>query len=103
MKRESQPQTCSLKDLYISSYLKAKGFPLHDATLDERGRTIFHFQETAELTTALKEYYTGAALVSPSTFIESFKALRSLAYSLSGDLKTNMNMKRKKYEGASRR
>lgn len=102
MKSESTSQITSLKDLYISSYLKAKGFPLHDATLDDRGRTIFHFQETAELTKALKEYYTGAALVSPSTFIECFKALRSLAYSLSGDLKKNMNMKRKTYEWANR-
>jgi hypothetical protein len=90
MKKECLPEIISLKDLYISSYLKAKGFPLHDATLDERGRTIFHFQETPELTKALKEYYAGTALVSPSTFIESFKGLRSLAYSLSGDLKKNM-------------
>lgn len=92
MKTDHQPQTVFFKDLYLSSYLKAKGFSLHDATLDERGRTIFHFQETPELTKALKEYYTGTALVSPSTFIESFKALRSLAYSLSGDLKKNMNI-----------
>ncbi len=91
MKKECLPEIISLKDLYISSYLKAKSFPLHDATLDDRGRTIFHFHETPELKTALKEYYTGAALVNPSTFIESFKSLRSLAYSLSGDLnKTNM-------------
>lgn len=91
MKRKTLPQIISLKDLYISSYLKAKSFPLHDATLDDRGRTIFHFEETLELKKALKGYYAGTALVSPSTFIESFKALRSLAYSLSGDLnKTNM-------------
>jgi len=92
MKKSYPLQTIRLKDLYISSYLKAKSFPLHDASLDERGRTIFHFQETPELTKALKEYYTGTALVCPSTFIESFKALRSLAYSLSGDLKKNMNI-----------
>lgn len=96
MKKVSLPEITSLKDLYISSYLKAKGYPLHDATLDDRGRTIFHFLETPEFKAALKEYYTGAALVSPSTFIESFKALRSLAYSLSGDLKKT-NMRENKY------
>ncbi len=100
MKKECLSEIISLKDLYISSYLKAKGLPLYDATLDERGRTIFHFHETPELAITLKEYYTGTALVSPSAFIESFKALRSLAYSLSGDLK---HMKRNKYEGAGRK
>ena len=93
MKKEYSPQITCFKDLYISSYLKAKGFPLHDATLDDRGRTTFHFEETSELTKALKEYYVGTALVSPSAFIESFKALRSLAYNLSGDLKNNMRGK----------
>ena len=96
MKNMSPSDITCLKDLYISSYLKAKGFPLEDATLDGRGRTIFHFQDTPELKTALKEYYTGKALVSPSAFIESFKALRSLAYSLSGDL-NKTNMREKKY------
>ena len=86
MSSKNQPQIFSSKDLYISSYLKAIGESLHDATLDDRGRTIFHFEDTADLKTALKKYYTGAALVSPSAFIESFKGLRSLAYSLSGDL-----------------
>lgn len=100
MNRDTHPQITYFKDLYISSYLKAKGLPLHDATLDECGRTIFHFIETPELTKTMKEYYTGAALVSPSAFIESFKALRSLAYSLSGDLK---NMKRNKHERARRK
>lgn len=94
MTNQNQPEIFSSKDLYISSYFKAIGEPLHDATLDDRGRTIFHFHETPEFKEALKKYYTGAALVSPSAFIESFKSLRSLAYSLSGDLKTNMREKR---------
>lgn len=94
MTQNIQSELYSSKDLYISSYLKALAFPLHDATLDERGRTIFHFEDTPELKVALKKYYTGSALVSPSTFIESFKSLRSLAYSLSGDLKTNMRAKK---------
>lgn len=90
MNQQNQPEIFFTKDLYISSYLKAIGLSLLDATLDERGRTIFHFKDTPELKVTLKKYYTGTALVSPSTFIESFKSLRSLAYSLSGDLKTNM-------------
>ena len=94
MNQQNQPEVYSSKDLYISSYLKALAFPLHDATLDDRGRTIFHFEDTPELKVSLKKYYTGTALVSPSTFIESFKSLRSLAYSLSGDLKTNIRDKR---------
>lgn len=87
MKRSSPAHRISLKDLYISSYLKAKGYPLQDATLDERGRTIFHFEKTDAVKADLMEYYAGTALVSPSTFIESFKALRSLAYSLSDSKK----------------
>lgn len=83
MKRETPPQTASFKDLYISSYFKAKGFPLHDADLDQQGRTVFHFEETPELKKALMAYYANTALVSPSAFIEAFKSLRSLAYSLS--------------------
>ena len=89
MKDRTPPQITSFKDLYISSYLKAKGFPLHNADLDQQGRTVFHFKEIPELLQALKDYYAGTALVSPSAFIESFKALRSLAYSLSD--KKNMN------------
>ena len=89
MKRETPPQITCFKDLYISSYLKAKGFPLSDAKTDEQGRTLFIFAETPELSKALKDYYANTALVSPSAFIESFKSLRSLAYSLSD--KKNMN------------
>ena len=89
MKQKILPQITSFKDLYISSYLKAKGHPLHNADLDHHGRTVFHFNETPELLQALKDFYAGTALVSPSAFIESFKALRSLAYSLSD--KKNMN------------
>ncbi len=94
MTNQGQSESFSSKDLYISSYLKAIGLPLQYASLDDRGRTIFHFEDTPKLKEALKKYYTGAALVSPSTFIESFKSLRSLAYSLSGDLKTNMKDKK---------
>lgn len=90
MKRENPPQVTCLKDLYISSYLKSIGFPLHNADLDQQGRTVFHFLETPELKKALMDYYANTALVSPSAFIEAFKSLRSLAYSLS-DTKKNMN------------
>lgn len=83
MKENTLPQPACFKDLYISSYLKAKGFPLQNADLDFQGRTIFHFGETPELKKALMDYYANTALVSPSAFIEAFKALRSLAYSLS--------------------
>jgi hypothetical protein len=87
MKQENPPQTTCFKDLYLSSYLKAKGFPLHDASLDDRGRTIFIFIETPEFKKALKGYFANTALVSPSAFIEAFKSLRSLAYSLSDSKK----------------
>lgn len=90
MKQASPPQIASFKDLYISSYLKAKSFPLKDADLDPQGRTVFHFLETPELKKALMQFYDGTALVSPSAFIEAFKSLRSLAYSLS-DSKKNMS------------
>lgn len=90
MKRtEYPPQTTCFKDLYISSYLKAKGYPLDNADLDPQGRTVFHFLETPELKKSLMQFYDGTALVSPSAFIESFKGLRSLAYSLSD--KKNMS------------
>lgn len=90
MRRETPLQTTCFKDLYISSYLKAKNFPLHDARLDDQGRTVFVFEETPELMKALRDYYANTALVSPSAFIEAFKSLRSLAYSLS-DSKKNMS------------
>ncbi len=91
--RANPLQTASFKDLYISSYLKAKGFPLHNADLDHQGRTIFHFLETPELSEALRKYYDGTALVSPSAYIEAFKSLRSLAYSLSDSKKNMMEVK----------
>lgn len=89
MKKEN-PQTISFKDLYLSSYLRAKGFPLHNADLDFHGRAVFHFIETPELNNALMQFYDNTAFVSPSIFIEAFKSLRSLAYSLSNS-KKNMN------------
>lgn len=93
MKKETPPEKITrFKDLYLSSYLKAKGFPLHDAQLDEHGRTLFVFVETPELQKALRNYYDNTALVSPSAFIEAFKSLRSLAYSLSD--KKNMEVKK---------
>jgi len=73
----------SFRDLYLSAFLKASGFPLHDSIVDARGRTVFHFLETPQLTESLRAFYSGNSLVNPTTFIEAFKALRSLAYSLS--------------------
>lgn len=87
MQKIPPPQTTCFKDLYISAFLRSIGFPLHDATLDDQGRTVFHFEETPELTKALRDYYANTALVSPSAFIEAFKSLRSLAYSLSDSKK----------------
>lgn len=78
------------KDLYLSSYLQAKGLQFANATLDESGRTIFHFKNSESLNEALIAYYSGTALVNPSAFIECFKSLRALTYSMSGDLKKNM-------------
>ena len=102
MKQETPPLLVSLKDLYISSFLKAKGYPLHDAVLDHQRRTIFQFEDTPELSKELKKFYTDDALVSPSAFIEAFKALRSLAYQLSGDLK-RINMNGDKRNGFQKR
>lgn len=82
MNTNANLQIISLRDIYLSAFLKAKGFPLHDAILDHQGRTVFLFKETEEISLLLKEYYAGTALVSPSLFIEAFKTLRSLTYAL---------------------
>ncbi len=76
-------QVASFRDLYISAFLKAQGFPLHNATLDERGRTIFHFMETPELIHAIRNYYSGNASVNATAFVEAYRSLRGLAYNLS--------------------
>ena len=94
MRKETLPQTTSFKDLYISSYLKAKGFPLFNADIDDRGRTLFIFEETPEFKKSLMLFDDGTASVSPSAFIEAFKSLRSLAYSLSDKTKNNMEVKK---------
>ena len=80
---EKPLKTVAFRDLYISAFLKAQGFPLHNATLDERGRTIFHYQETPELVQAIRDFYGGAATVSASAFVEAYRSLRGLAYNLS--------------------
>lgn len=94
MKKESIPQITHIKDLYIAAYLKAKNFPLHDAVLDDKKRTLFIFEETSEMRKTIMQFYDGTALVNPASFIEAFKSLRSLAYSMSD----NKNMNRGKYD-----
>lgn len=89
--KASTPKIIFLKDIYLSSYLKAKNIPLHDTELDEQSRTIFCFIETPELIEAIQQFYKGKALINPTTFIEAFKNLRTLTYSLSG------NLNKKKY------
>lgn len=67
-------------DLYLSSYLKAKGFKFTDV---RTGRQIkFVFANTEKLRKAVQGFYNGEDLIGANEFCHCLKDLKAIIFNL---------------------
>lgn len=66
-------------DLYYAAYLKAAGVPFYDTDRYE-GRVTFLFEDVDGLDEIRRSYYNRTGKIAALTFVDEFKALRSLIY-----------------------
>lgn len=67
-------------DLYLCSYLKAKGLKLHDYQRQGR-KVVFIFQDTPDRPNFEKEFFNGG-MVEIRSFLHALKDLRAIIYDL---------------------
>ena len=63
-------------DLYLASYLAAKGHVLKD--IEKKDKTIFVFTEKTDLKTDILEYFNGNGSVEPLNFVHKIRDMKTL-------------------------
>lgn len=67
------------KDFYLTAYLMATGFTLRGHT-KTAGLTIFRFEQTSALDSAIESYYRFTGLVEPITFGNALRTLKTFIH-----------------------
>lgn len=80
------PTEFATKDIYLGSILKQAGIPIVRVE-NHSGRGIFIFQASEEIPELIKRYFNGALKVDPQALFESWKSLKSMAFSAIGDVR----------------
>lgn len=86
MKTLKNPSEFATKDIYLSSILRQAGVPL--LRVEENGRQgIFVFKASPIIDTLIARYFNGELRVDPKSLFETWKALKSMAYSVIQDIR----------------
>jgi len=67
-------------DLYLTAYLRVKGFKMD--VEKNKNKAVFIFDKTDELTTKVNEYLNESGLCEPLSYSNSIKNLKNLLYNL---------------------
>lgn len=73
------------RDIYLATVLKVSGIPLI-RTIDSNGKGIFVFQASQEIQKLISGYFNNQLRIDPKAFVETWRALKSLAFSTIGDM-----------------
>lgn len=69
-------------DLYLASYLRAKGFQLQDVEKVGRKATFVFANDENEVTPEMKAFFSGSANVEPLAFVDAIRNMKSIIYNL---------------------
>lgn len=70
----------STSDLYLTAYLKMKGFKF--AVEKVRNKATFIFDQSAELSSSVNEYLTEGGACEPLNFVNCIKNIKNLLYNI---------------------
>lgn len=80
------PTEFKSKDIYLSSVLKAFNIPI--IRVENNGRHgIFVFRHSRELENLITQFFNDELKINPRTLFESWKTLKSMAFSSMGDVR----------------
>ena len=86
MKTHQEPTEFKSKDIYLSSVLKAFNIPI--IKVESNGRHgIFVFRHSKEVETLISQFFNDELKINPRTLFESWKALKSMAFSTINDVR----------------
>jgi predicted RNA-binding protein YlxR (DUF448 family) len=80
-------KTFQTNDLYLASALKLSGFKLVDLERNENGRGIFVFQDRADRTQWVRNYYSGDLQGSLKSFSSVWADLKALVVEMEREMK----------------
>lgn len=81
------------RDFYLSAFLISRGCPLIGHSRENQTITLFEFEETAELTKTVEQYYSMTASVEPMAYGAAIRSLKSVIHAANSNSKANNNVK----------
>ena len=74
------------KDIYLATVIKQAGVPI--IRVEGNGsRGVFVFQTSKKIEGLIRDYFNGQLRVDPRTLFDTWKALKSMAFSSTGNLR----------------
>lgn len=86
MNAKQSPSEFSTKDIYLSSVLKAFNVPIIKV-LNSGRHGVFVFKYSRELENLISQFFNDELKVNPRTLFESWKTLKSMAFSTINDVR----------------
>ncbi|MBI5138992.1 hypothetical protein HZA26_00020 [Candidatus Nomurabacteria bacterium] len=86
MNAKQSPSEFSTKDIYLSSVLKAFNVPIIKV-LNSGRHGVFVFKYSRELENLISQFFNDELKVNPRTLFESWKTLKSTAFSTINDVR----------------
>ncbi len=84
--RHNTPSEFPTKDIYLATVIKQAGVPI--VRVEGNGRQgIFVFKASEKIEGLVIQYFNGGLRVDPKEIFETWKALKSMAFSAIQDLK----------------
>ena len=80
------PAEVSSRDIYLSTVLKQSGIPIIRVE-NRSGKGTFVFQPSPEIERIISDYFNGNMRVDPRTLFDTWKALKSMAFSSIGNVR----------------
>lgn len=84
--QSSPAQELRSRDIYLSTIFKQAGIPIIRVE-NSTGKAIFVFRACNEIEELTARYFNDELRVNPKSLFETWKALKSMAYSAIGDVR----------------
>ena len=80
------PAVFASRDIYLSTVLKQAGIPIIRVE-NSSGRGVFVFQDSPKIEEIISDYFNGRLKVNPRELFDTWKALKSMAFSSTGNVR----------------
>ena len=81
-----KPTEFASRDIYLSTVLKQSGIPILRVE-NRSGKGIFVFQPSPKIERIISDYFNGKLKVDPRVLFDTWKALKSMAFSTTNNVK----------------